>query len=157
MIASVASSPPSEASRANRTTCAAMLSTRLPTGRIGGASGSVWMDVSVKQLVRGEGKQRGDARPLDGVLQLALMQRAGARDAARKDLPALGDELLQHLHVLVVDVLELLHAEFANAFAAIEELLLPALRSGGAAGAAAARSSGIGSHVDLLLLLGRRG
>src|SRR5947207_10200683 len=75
------------------------------------------------------------------------MQRAGAGDAARQDLPALRDELLQHLHVLVVDVLELLHAELANAFAAIEELLLAALRSTRAARSTAARSSGIGSHL----------
>src|ERR1051325_3158051 len=119
------------------TMCAAMLSTRLPTGRIGGASGSCER-VSVKRSVRGERKQRGDARALDRVLQLALMQRAGAGDAARQDLPALGDELLQHLHVFVVDVLELLHAELADALAAIEELLLAALRS-----AVAARSSAL--------------
>src|SRR5437879_2055782 len=84
------------------------------------------------------------------------MQRAGAGDAARKDLSALRDELLQHLHVFVVDVLELLDAELADALAAIEELLLAALRSG-TARSIAARSSGLHSHVDLLLLLGRSG
>src|ERR671917_403553 len=78
------------------------------------------------QLVSGERQQRRDARALDCVLQLALVQRAGAGDAARKDLPALRDELLQRLHVLEVDVLDLLDAELAHALAAIEELLLAA-------------------------------
>ena len=50
------------------------------------------------------------------------MERAGARDTARQDLAPLGDELLEQLDVLEVDVLELLDTEFANALAAIEAL-----------------------------------
>src|SRR6185369_17353783 len=95
------------------------------------------------RLIRGERKQRGDARAFDRALQLALMKRAGAGDAARQDLPALRDELLQHLHVLVVDVFELLDAELADALAAIEELLLAALsaRSSGGCATTAFRPS----------------
>src|SRR6185369_10298193 len=105
----------------------------------------------MKTSVGRERQQRGDARALDRVLELALMQRAGAGDAARKDLPALRDELLQHLHVFVVDVLELLDAELADALAAIEELLLATLRAAGAGRTSAAfRSSSTScsrSHV----------
>src|SRR4051812_2910765 len=90
--------------------------------------------------VRGERQQRGDARAPDRVLQLALVQRARAGDAPRKDLAALGDELLQRLQVLVVDVLDLLYAELADALAAVEELLLAALLSGAVGGRAAARA-----------------
>src|SRR5256885_5681540 len=97
------------------------------------------VSVKARSSIGGEGEQRGDARALDGVLQLPLVQRARAGDAARKNLPALGDELLQRLQVFVVDVLDLLHAELADALAAIEELLLPALLSGAAGGRAAAR------------------
>src|ERR1041385_7186695 len=93
----------------------------------------------MNRSIRGERKQRRDARALDRVLKLALMQRAGPGDAARQDLPALRDELLQHLHVLVIDVLELLDAELADALAAVEELLLSALsaRTAGLCAAAA--------------------
>src|SRR5207253_2095468 len=88
------------------------------------------------------------------------MQRAGAGDAARKDLSALRDELLEHLHVFVVDVLELLDAELADALAAIEKLLLAARSarttlSAGAGGAG--RSSTLKcSHVVFSLLALRR-
>src|SRR5437762_4430088 len=61
------------------------------------------------------------------------MQRARSRDAARKNLAALGDELLQHLDVFVVDVFDFFDAELADALAAIEELLLAALLSARAA------------------------
>src|SRR5438067_11960760 len=55
------------------------------------------------------------------------MQRARARDTARQNLSALGDELLQRLHVLEIDVFDFLDAEFADAFAAIEEFLFATL------------------------------
>jgi len=61
------------------------------------------------------------------------MQRARAGDAARKNLAALRDELLQCLQIFVIDVLELLDAELADALAPIEEFLLSTLRSGTAA------------------------
>src|SRR2546430_6008260 len=95
------------------------------------------------------------------------MQGAGAGDAARKNLAALRDELLEHLHVFVVDVLELLDAELADALAAVEELLLATLRAARAAltGTTAARRTTFAarttwsrSHVlsFSFLLLGRR-
>src|SRR5512140_567883 len=108
-------------------------------------------DSNIVRLVGGEGQQGCRARAFDGVLELALVKCAGAGDAARKDLAALRDELLQHLHVLVVDVLEFLDAELADALAAVEELLLSA-RAGvsAAALAALARSAGwcAGCHVS---------
>src|ERR1043165_3443617 len=113
-----------------------------PVGLRGTATGSLCTDDSVIELVRRERQQRGDARALDRVLQLPLVQRARPGDAPRKDLPALRDELLQRLQVLVVDVLDLLHAELADALAAVEELLLPALLPSGAAGGRAATRSG---------------
>src|ERR1043165_2660042 len=130
-----------------------------PVGLRGTATGSLCTDDSVIELVRRERQQRGDARALDRVLQLPLVQRARPGDAARKDLPALGDELLQRLQVLVVDVLDLLHAELADALAAVEELLLPALLSRSAGGTAATRAGttrSSRSHVVSPLLRRRR-
>ena len=51
------------------------------------------------------------------------MRRANARDAARNDLAPLRHEGVQQLHVLVVDVVDLLDAEAAD-FLAPEILLL---------------------------------
>src|SRR5205085_12029905 len=55
------------------------------------------------------------------------MQCTRTGDTAGKNLAALGDELLQRLDVFEVDVLDLLDAEFADALAAVEELLLATL------------------------------
>src|SRR5262249_23040513 len=96
--------------------------------------------------VRRVRQQRDRPRALDRRLELALVQRAGARDAPRQDLAALGDEALQQLDVLPVDVLELLRAELADLAPADEEFLarpalaVPPLR------VAAARASRTGSH-----------
>src|SRR5258706_1897568 len=147
-----------------------MLRTCFPNDRAGIATGSsCCRDVSIIYvwlLVGRERKHGRDAGALDRVLEFALMQRTGSGDAARKDLPALRDELLQGLDVFVVDVLELLDAELADALAAKEELLLAALRSARSAGAAAAtgiaataattRSSHFSCHVGLLSLFSRR-
>ena len=128
-----------------------------PLSLTGVATGSsCCSDVSVIRMMESIGckrQHRGDAGAFDRVLELALMQRASAGDAARKDLPALRDELLQHLHVFVIDVLELLDAELADALAAVEKLLLAArsARSAGSATAAFRPSSTTtrchGSHV----------
>src|SRR3569832_128335 len=83
---------------------------------------------------------------LDRVLELPLMQRARSGNAAGKNLAALGDELLQRLDVLVVDVLELLDAELADALAAVEELLLAALLSTGT-GVATIAAAGTSAHA----------
>src|SRR6185436_16990612 len=50
--------------------------------------------------------------------QLPLVQRAGARNAARQDLRALRHEGEQQLRVLVVDVVDLVRAELAHLAAA---------------------------------------
>src|SRR3970040_602441 len=66
-------------------------------------------------LVRRHVRQQGH-RPgaLDGVGELALMARAAARDAARDDLAALGDEAAQAAHVLVIDEADLGRTALAN-------------------------------------------
>src|SRR6266849_3450696 len=51
------------------------------------------------------------------------MQGASSRDPARQDLPPLGNEGLQQLDVLPIDVLEFLRAKLADFAPADEELL----------------------------------
>src|SRR3954467_15081814 len=65
-------------------------------------------------LLRRVRDQRQLPCPHDGGAQLALMQRAGSRDAAWQDLGALGHERHQQLDVLVVDVVNLVRAELAD-------------------------------------------
>jgi hypothetical protein len=48
------------------------------------------------------------------------VRRAHATEAARNDLPALGDELRKQAHVFVVDVIDLVGAELAHLLAAEE-------------------------------------
>src|SRR5579864_9839641 len=73
-------------------------------------------------LVRGERDQRQVTRPLDRLLQEALVPGAGTRDPPRQDLGAFGDELLQELDVLEVHVVDLVRAELADLAAAVENL-----------------------------------
>src|SRR5262245_17076151 len=75
-------------------------------------------------LVRHVRDQRDLARALDRRLQLALVHRAGARDAPRQDLAALRDERADQLDVLVVDVVDLVRAELADLAAAEERAAL---------------------------------
>src|SRR5437763_12315290 len=65
-------------------------------------------------LIRHIGNERDLPRALDRGLQLALVHRARARDPPRQDLAALGDERADQLHVLVVDVVDLVRAELAH-------------------------------------------
>src|SRR6478736_10241589 len=62
--------------------------------------------------------QRNLAGALERRLQLALVHCTRARDPAREDLPALRHERAQQLHVLVVDVVDLVRAELADLAAA---------------------------------------
>src|SRR6188768_1233701 len=66
----------------------------------------------------GERQERDVARALDGEGHLALVARAVAADAARDDLAALGDEVLERLRVLVVDDQRLVRAVAADALPA---------------------------------------
>src|SRR5437764_231628 len=94
--------------------------------------------------------QRDLPGSLDRRLQLPLVHRAGARDAARQDLPALGHERADQLDVFVVDVVDLVRAELAD-LAPPEQraaltlrfvaALLVCTAAAAAAAAAAARSS----------------
>src|SRR5580765_1050345 len=63
--------------------------------------------------------------PLDRRLQLALVHRAGAGNTARQNLAALGHERTQQLHVLVVDIVDLVRAELADLPAAEHRPPLP--------------------------------
>ena len=58
------------------------------------------------------------ARTLDGHRQLALMEGAGAGDAAGNNLRALGHILAQTGDIFIVDVLDAVHAQAAHLFAA---------------------------------------
>src|SRR5258706_5932551 len=79
-------------------------------------------------------RQQGDvARNLDRARQPSLMWSADSGQAARHDLAALGHELREQAHVLVVDVFDFLDAELTNLLAA--EILAPAFTG-------AARTSG---------------
>src|ERR1051326_6938618 len=62
-------------------------------------------------------QQRDIAGFLDGIAEAPLVRRADARDTPRNDLAALRDEGVQKLHVLVVDVIDLLNAKTAYLFA----------------------------------------
>src|SRR3990170_1459407 len=64
----------------------------------------------------GEGQQGDVARPLDGHLQLPLVRGADARDPPRQNLAPVAHELPDR-HVLVVNMVDLLHAELADAAA----------------------------------------
>src|SRR3990172_409066 len=62
----------------------------------------------------GVGEDGEHARALDGARDLPLVQRAVAADAARDDLAALGEEVLELPLVLVVDLERLVGAEPAD-------------------------------------------
>src|SRR3981081_2671174 len=65
------------------------------------------------------------ARALDRRLQLPLMHRACARDAPREDLAALGNERADQLHILVIDVVDLVRTELADLATTEQRAALP--------------------------------
>src|ERR1700743_2682750 len=81
---------------------------------------------AVLLAVRQQGQEAG---ALDGDRQLALVERARARQASRRDLAVLTDEIAQRVDVLVVDLLDLGDGEAAEALAAEQQRLLVALRT----------------------------
>src|SRR3990172_4053691 len=83
----------------------------------------------------GEGQQGDVACPLDGHLQLPLVRGADALDAPRQDLAPVAHELPDR-HVLVVNVVDLLHAELADAAPAEKAPAAGAATGSAAAGAA---------------------
>ena len=66
------------------------------------------------------GQQRHEAGALDGVGQDALLLVADCGDAGRHDLAALGNEALQELDVLIVDLRRVIAGEGAGLLAAEE-------------------------------------
>src|SRR6266571_2416723 len=83
-----------------------------------------------------EGQECYVAGPLDGHGQLALVLRAGPEHPPGEHLAALGDERGQELHVLVVDVVDLVRAELADLAPAEEVALALVLRPAPARAAA---------------------
>src|SRR5947209_20565643 len=83
------------------------------------------------------------------------MHRAGARDAPRENLAALGHERPDQLHVLVVDVVDLVRAELADLATAEQRAPLPLrlvaglLVAAAAPAATAARTPLSECHLDL--------
>src|SRR5690348_11242932 len=71
--------------------------------------------------------QRELPRARNGGLQLPLMKRARTGNPARLNLAPLRDERHQQAHVLVVDVVDLVCAELADAPATEEATARPAL------------------------------
>src|SRR5262249_33837119 len=65
-------------------------------------------------LVRHIWNQRQLTGPLDRRLQFALVHGTRSRNAPRQDLPALRHKRAQQLHVLVVDIVDFVRAEFAD-------------------------------------------
>src|SRR5690606_2923775 len=68
-------------------------------------------------VVVGERQQGEEARALDRDLQLALVARLRARETGRDDLSVVGDEVLQQVDILVIDLLDLLGRETAELLA----------------------------------------
>ena len=91
------------------------------------------------QSVRHVGHQGDRTRALDGRRELTLVLCAGAGHAAGQNLAALAGEAAEPGHILVIDVLDLIHAKRAH---------LPARLA--AAGAANALAS-ILRHIAFLL------
>src|ERR1700733_300274 len=80
------------------------------------------------------------------------MRRANTGDAARHDLPALGNEGREHSHVFIIDIVDLLDTESTN-FLAPEVLFLGGQRfiaAGGPHGPANGPSASLFSHAILL-------
>src|SRR5882724_7059389 len=71
-----------------------------------------------------EWQQRDIPRLLDGVGEPALVRRAYARNTSRDNLTPFGHKCVKQLHVLVIDVVNLLDAESAHFLAAKVLLLL---------------------------------
>src|SRR5512139_2655965 len=71
-------------------------------------------------------QQREEARALDRRVELALVVRLRAGQAGRRDLAVFADEVTQRLDVLVVDLVDLLSGEAAEALALEQRILLVA-------------------------------
>src|SRR5436305_15131877 len=75
---------------------------------------------SAASLAHCVGHDADEARALDGLCKLALLERRHGGNAARHDLAALGDVALQQAHVLVVDLGGVIARERAGFAAALE-------------------------------------
>src|SRR5687768_6310523 len=79
---------------------------------------------SAQSMRIGVRKQRQEARALDCGSQLALIVCLGSRQPGRRDLAVLADEIAQRIHVLVIDLLDLLDREAAEPLALEQRILL---------------------------------
>src|SRR4051812_28745771 len=85
------------------------------------------MSTTSDAVLVGVRNHRQEARALDGGVQLALVDRAGAGEARRDDLAVFGDEVAQGVDVLVVDFLDAGDREAAEALALEQQRLCVAL------------------------------
>src|SRR5437868_486530 len=106
--------------------------------------------IGIGHLLSGHGErhERDHARTLHGRGDLALVLRAVPRDAARDDLPAVRDEVLQRLRVLVIDTHVRVGAEAADLPPREAALARSALR----VLAAAAARTGAGADASTLVV-----
>src|SRR3954462_13992265 len=87
------------------------------------------MATSSDAVLVGVRQQRQEARALDGGVELALVDRAGAGQARRDDLAVFGNEIAQGVDVLVVDLFDAGDGEAAEALALEQQRLGVALRT----------------------------
>src|ERR1700743_3147600 len=94
---------------------------------------------ALRLVLGGVGQQSDGASLLDRLRELALEGSRGAGEAARNDLAAVRDELLQKANVAVGDRVDLLDGELADLLAAEE--LTPAGTTRAAGATARARTT----------------
>ena len=80
---------------------------------------------AVSALARGKRQQSDVARPLDGRGKATLVRRAHSGQPPGDDLAPLGDKLPKQANILVIDIVNLLDAEFTDLLAA--EKFAPAI------------------------------
>ena len=68
-------------------------------------------------MLIGVGQQSQEAGTLDGSVEPALVNGAGAGQAGGNDLAVFGDEVTQGVHIFVVDLFNASHGEAAKALA----------------------------------------
>src|SRR5437588_18756 len=83
-----------------------------------------------RALPRCKRQQRNIPRPLNGRCQPALVRRAHAGQPPWDDLAALSHKLPEQTHILIVNVVDFLHAELAD-FLATEKFPSAALAAAG--------------------------
>src|SRR5215468_3374073 len=111
-----------------------------------------WIFSMASSLARHGERHEGDhARALDGERHLALVLGAVAADAPGDDLAPVGDEVLERLRVLVVDLHRLVGAEAAHLAARETAALATATATALAVVAATVVAIEIGIEICILV------